>query len=72
MLKNNSIINYCNKCKGNLCDKCKNTHNNKYPKHIPLNAKINYIEPPEKEKMNELLKCMNCQEELLNKINEPI
>ena len=72
-LNNHSIINYCNNCKDILCDKCKNIHYNKYPRHIQLNTKTNILENSEEE-INNLpqLKCIVCQTNLANKINEPI
>ena len=72
-LKDNNLTNYCDKCKGNLCDVCKNTHNSKYPKHIPVNARVNFLENPEEE-IPELpqFKCLVCQKDLSDKVNEPI
>ena len=72
-LKNNSLINYCDKCKGNLCDSCKNTHNNKYPKHNQLTSKIIYLDNDDNEiKDLGLFKCIVCRKNISDKINEPI
>ena len=72
-LKNNSNVNYCKKCKGNLCDKCKNIHNDKHPKHKQISAKVNHLDSPEEE-INELpeFKCLVCSKNLSDKIDEPI
>ena len=73
ILKNNSIINYCDKCKGNLCDSCKNTHNNKYPKHNQLTSKIIYLDNDDNEiKDLGLFKCIVYRKNISDKINEPI
>jgi hypothetical protein len=72
-LKNNSITNYCNNCKGHLCDKCKNSHNNKYPKHVPLNSKVIIYDNDDIDINNlDEFKCKVCRKNISDKINEPI
>lgn len=72
-LKDNNLTNYCDKCKGNLCDICKNIHNSKYPKHISIYARVNFLENLEEE-IPELpqFKCLVYQNNLFDKVNEPI
>ena len=71
-LINNEIFMFCRKCGGNICEKCKNTHILKYPKHNQIFSKIVFIDTNSNQFINNELKCLVCKMDLSNKINEPI
>ena len=72
-LKNNDIITFCGKYKGNICENCKKSHFSKYPKHNQINSKITFLEFTDTNKLNPPeFKCLVCQKDLSDKINEPI
>ena len=72
-LKNNDMVTFCGKCKGNICENCKKSHYSKYPKHNQINSKITFLESQNSIKLNlPEFKCLVCQKDLLDKIKEPI
>ena len=71
-LKNNDIINYCNHCKGILCDNCKDNHKNDYSEHITINPN-SIILNKKIDNINRLpiYKCIACDKKLKTNLNEP-
>ena len=39
-IRENENINHCNKCEGNLCDKCNKLHSKKNPNHKIITLKV--------------------------------
>ena len=74
-LKNIPNIYYCKNCKGNLCPECNGNHNNNndYKDHEPEEAGIVIYDPIKNtnEKIPRL-KCIKCQKNLQDNIDEPI
>ena len=72
-LKNDEPIIFCEICKDNICVYCKKTHIVNYPKHNLIEVKKVYIDNTSKRNnISQELKCLMCQKDLENKINEPI
>ena len=70
-MKNNETIYFCEKCKENICKNCKEYHLTKYPKHKPIISRIHFFDDINKLTSREL-KCLTCNEDLSDKIEEPI
>ena len=66
LFKDNNYITHCNKCKGNLCNKCESTHSKKKPLHkfISLNTMI----INDTSNIENYYKCVNCSQDLNNNI----
>ena len=71
-LINKEFITFCQKCKGNICEKCKKSHLLEYPNHTQIFAQILYIDTNKNQSINNEFKCSVCKMDLLDKINEPI
>ena len=75
--KNINIINketiiFCEKCKGNICDKCKNIHFSKYPQHNQISSKVIFLGTNKTQSINKEFKCSICKIDLSDRINQPI
>ena len=67
-LRNNKKINYCENCKGNLCDVCKDLHYAQKPGHVLLYPKV--ILYQNKKYENDFI-CKICKKDLSKEISSP-
>ena len=64
IFRDNYFITHCNKCKGNLCPICENTHSKKYPLHKPISMKSEII--TDISNFNNYFQCIKCSQNLNN------
>ena len=71
-LKNNEPINYCKKCRGNLCNNCNDNHYKNYPSHKKVTPNALLLSK-DLENYNKLpiYKCIACDKKLKGDLNEP-
>ena len=71
-LKNNDEINYCNNCKGIVCENCEGNHKNKNPEHINIKPNT-FLLNTKKDNVNKLpiYKCIACDRNLKGDLNYP-
>ena len=72
IFRNGKKINYCENCKGNLCDVCNDLHYADNPGHTVVYPKVKLFNQKEDYSSIPELQCKLCDKNLSNKVDSPI